>query len=102
MTASTPLTIEQVERIIKDRMGIDVTMYQVPDRLFSNVADYQSDLLNNYPYLHNARYYAVTMWGEVDVYLVFDNEIRSSGYGGYFKDGWDHRIVILKNEKYTK
>lgn len=100
MTSMTPLTIEQVETIIKNRMGANVKMYQVPDRLYSNLAEYQSDLLNNYPYLHNARYYAITRYREVSVYLIFDNEISSNDRGGYYRDDHNHRVVILKDEKF--
>jgi hypothetical protein len=99
MTSMTPLTIEQVEHIIKDRMGIDVKMYQVPGELYGNMAEYQSDLLNTYPYLYEARYYAVTRFEEVNVYLVFKNEIFSDFYGGYYDDTHSHRVVILKGEK---
>lgn len=100
MTSMIPLTIEQVEHIIKDRMGIDVKMYQVPGELYGNMAEYQSDLLNTYPYLHEARYYAVTRFEEVNVYLIFKNEIHSNEHtSGYYRDHAGHRIVILEGEK---
>ena len=97
----TPLTKKQIESIIKKRMGIEIELIPIPDMIFSNQADYQSDLLNTYPYLYNARYYARTMLGTVDVYLTFDNEVRTYDSGLFRCDG-RHYIVLLNNESFPE
>jgi hypothetical protein len=95
-----PLTKEGIEKIIKDRMSIEVELHPVPEKVFGNMADYYTEPLNNYPYLHNARYYARTMFGKVDVYLTFENEIHADNYdGGFYRCKGKHYIVLLKDEK---
>lgn len=100
---SNPLTKEQIEAIIKDRLSIDVTLHPVPDMVFRNRADYYTKPLNDYPYLHNARYYARTSFGYVDVYLTFDNEIHADNYdGGFYTCHGKHYVVLLKEERCIK
>jgi hypothetical protein len=99
--SNRPLTLEQVQYIIKDRMGLDIDLHPVPDMVFSNQADYQSDLLNNYPYLYNARYYSRTMFEKVDVFLTFDNEVQKYNSGLFRCDG-RHYIVLLEDEPFPE
>jgi hypothetical protein len=93
----TTLTKEEIEEIIKVKLGKTVYLKPVPGKVFDGRAEYYSV---PYPSLYDARYYARTMFGTVDVYLTFENEIHADNYdGGFYRCGGHHYIVLLKNEK---
>lgn len=92
------LSKKEIEKIIKDKLGIIVNLQPVDGRIFGNVADYQVPL----PLwrLSDCKIYARTHFDEVDIYLTFDNKIHSDNYdGGFYACDGKHYVVLLEGAK---